>query len=105
MGFSYWPEGNLADLLDIHVQNYEREFREYWGLDGEGPPREMTEDEWKLVKVLDLVGRASIRTARALKVDSALRDTLWGTRPGDRVGDTARDLMKYNVAQDCAEIE
>lgn len=105
MGDSYWPESTLADLLDIHVQNYEQDFRQYWHLDADTPPEDISADEWRLVQVLDKVGAAAIDSARSLRATSELAETLREYRPGEDVYNTVRHLVNYNVAQSRAEIE
>ena len=105
MGDTYWPDSTLADLLDIHVQNYEQDFRKYWNLDAESPPEDLSLDEWRLVKVLDRLGRAAVPSARSLRILPELAEQLREYRPADDVHQTARELVNYNVAQSCAEIE
>lgn len=105
MGDTYWPDGTLADLLDIHVQNYEQDFREYWHLDNTERPEDLSAEEWTLVRLLDKVGVGSIPSAYALRVEPELSQLVVDFRPGDSVERTMRELSGYDVAQTCAEID
>lgn len=105
MGETYWPEHSLADLLDLHVQNYETDFRAYWQLDASEAPDGMSAEEWELVRLLDRVGAKSMAVARELRVPSELAALLKERRPWDRPEIAAKELLRYNVAVDRAEIE
>jgi hypothetical protein len=102
---SYWPETSLADLLDIHLQNYHDDFRKYWHLDAEACPPGLSADDWLLARLLDQVGARMLSSVHALRVDRELAAVLRNHRPLETPEDVAADLVRYDIARARAEIE
>lgn len=102
---TYWPDSTLADLLDIHVQNYEQDFRDYWHLDEAECPEEMSEDDWRLVRLLDRVGAQLVKSAHMLRISADLQKLVESHKPFEDPLKLASSLVSYNVAQARAEID
>jgi len=102
---SYWPDGSLADLLDIHLLNYEKDFRAYWHLDAGSCPPDFSAEDWTLARLLDKVGEKLPAAARALRHDPEVLARVQEVRPWEPADAVAADLARYQIAQSRAEIE
>lgn len=102
---SYVPDGDLAQLLDYHLQEYRSDYRQYWQLDAPSCPSGFDAEYWSLVRLLDQVGSRILTSAHALRVDEELASLLKNHRPLEEPHEAAEDLLWYEVAQSRAEIE
>lgn len=102
---SYYDDIPIGDLLEIHVDLYDNDYRRAWGIDDESPPEGVPREDWILANDLSQVGEALVASACTLDASPSLREFVRQLRPGDPLGSAVWDLSAYNVAADKVAIE
>jgi hypothetical protein len=102
---TYDPDGTLVSWLELHVQNYEADFRAYWHLDAVSPPSDLSATDWALARLLDQVGGKMMASAQQLRLHPELVGIIRDHSAWESADFAAADLVNYHIAHARAEID
>jgi hypothetical protein len=99
----YDPDLTLASYLGSVVNVFDNDFRDYWKLDGDGPPNGLSQEAWEGLKFWDTLAMRLLKSARTLQ--SNIPDENWDLSELIAIADEKGINLKNKFVRDRIELE
>lgn len=95
----------LSSWLDLYVQNFESDYRKYWGLDQDSCPEWLLHEHWILARKVDVSFPSIIEGAHALALSPEFDAIAQELAPSDNPLLSASSVSRSDVVLDRLEID